>query len=468
MKTDLLMTTREIPKHRGTVFIVAGVLIGLVLARFLIISPAAALVILSCGIVIAVTVFVRRTDYLIYAWFILTSLIWFVMVRLLPPSYYEFVGRGIFWGLLVCIIVTWAIDNIINGRQFVPFDNLPMKATILVFVLWAAMSLFTSIDALNSIKKLSHIVIALIASYMFYDFFSRDQNNIRKVIGVLFFVVIVISFVTTLVALYALLSGTPIYKKISLWFWNPNSLGNLLFMSVPILIAAGLDFVSNKSIKVFFVSIMLLALFCSFHRTSWLAFLVSIIFLLWRGRLKIPVWTAIIIGLLVAAFLFPVVGEEAYNFITGEQYTGRMEIWQGAYDAAREYPVFGVGPGNVLKVLPEYIVTPWLKNQNTHSVYLRNAAEMGFMSVAVMLAVYVAFFCSSWRIEKNLKSDYLRSVTRGATATFLGLIIHGIFENGSFMTPFDAAEFTVLMPYILMAMPFAAKKLEERQEDVRP
>lgn len=465
------MTTREIPRHkgtRGTAFIVTGVLIGLVLARFLLISPAAAIVILSCGIVVAVTVFVRKTEYLIYAWFVLTSLVYFIMVRLLPPVYYEIVGRGIFWGLLVCMIVSWAIDNIINGRQFVSFDNLPMKATILVFVLWSTMSLFTSIDVFYSIKKLSHIVIALIASYMFYDFFSRDQNNIRKVIGVLFFVVIVISFVTTLVALYALLSGTPIYKKISLWFWNPNTLGNLLFMSVPILIAAGLDFVSNKSIKVFFVSIMLLALLCSFHRTSWLAFLVSIIFLLWRGRLKIPVWTAIIIGLLVAAFLFPVVGEDAYNFITGEQYTGRMEIWQGAYDAACEYPVSGVGPGNILKVLPEYIVTPWLKNQNTHSVYLRNAAEMGFMSVAVMLAVYVAFFCSSWRIEKNLKSDYLRLVTRGSTATFLGLLIHGIFENGSFMTPFDAAEFTVLMPYILMAMPFAAKKLEERQEDVRP
>ena len=117
--------------------------------------------------------------------------------------------------------------------------------------------------------------------------------------------------------------------------------------------------------------------------------------------------------------------------------------------------------------ISKYIDTPWLAGQDTHSAYLKNAVEMGFPSVVIMLTFYGMFFFYSNRIEKNLKSDYLKSVTRGATATLLGLLVYSIFENGFFLTPFSAAEFTVIMPYILIAMPFAAKRLEERQGEVR-
>jgi O-antigen ligase len=426
------------------------------------ISPAAAIIVLLCGIVLALTVLLRKTDYLIYAWFFLTSLILFVMVRLLP-EYYAFVGRGVFWGLLACIIAAWAIDNILKGRQFTPFDNVPLKATVLIFLLWCIATLFTSLDVFNSVKKISHIFIALTVSYMFYDFFSRDQNNIRKVLRVLLFVVTSISIMAIGVAGHGLISGVPIYKKISLWFVNPNVLGHILFPCIPILIAAGFYFVPNRLLKTLLVFIMLLALFFSFHRTSWLAALVSIVFLLWKGRMKIPIWAMITVSLFLAALLFPVVGQDTYDYVTGERYSGRIEIWKAAWNTAGDYPLLGTGPGNVLKIMPQYIDTPWLKSQETHSLYLKNAAEMGFMSVVILLAVYVTFLSSSERIERNLKSNYLRLVTRGATATFLGIFVHGIFENGYFLTPFDAAEFHVMIPYILMALPFACKKLEERQ-----
>ncbi len=461
-RNSRLMMVRGGDKHRGAVILLGSIIIGLILARFMMISPAAAIIALSCGIVLAVTVFLRKVDYLIYAWFFLTSFVWLIMVRLLP-EYYAFVGRGVFWGLLACMIAAWAIDNILKGRQFMPFDNVPLKATILIFLLWCIASLFTSLDVFNSVKKLSHIVIALGVSYMFYDFFSRDQDNIRKVLRVLLFLVTSISVITIGIAGHGLISGVPIYKKISLWFVNPNVLGHILFPCIPILIAAGFYFAPNRLLKILLVFIMLLALVFSFHRTSWLAALVSIVFLLCKGRMKIPIWTMIIVSLFLAALLFPIVGQDTYDYVTGERYSGRIEIWKAAWNTAGDYPLLGTGPGNVLKIMPQYIDTPWFKGQDTHSLYLKNAAEMGFMSVVILLAVYVTFLSSSERIEKNLKSNYLRLVTRGSTATFLGIFVHGIFENGYFLTPFDAAEFHVMIPYILMALPFACKKLEERK-----
>ena len=461
-RNSRLMMVRGGDRHRGAIIILGSVIIGLVLARFMMISPSAAIIAVSSGIALALTIFLRKTDYLIYAWFILTGFVSLIMTRLLP-EYYSYVGRGIFWGLLACIIVAWAMENILRGRQFTPFDNVPLKAGILIFVLWCIATLSTSLDVFNSVKKLSHIVIALAVSYMFYDFFSRDQDNIGKVLRVLLFVVTSISVIAIGVAGHGLISGVPIYKKISLWFVNPNVLGHILFPSIPILITAGFYFVPNRLLKILLVFIMLLALFLSFHRTSWLAAVVSIGFLLCKGRMKIPIWTMIIVSLFLAALLFPVVGQDTYDYVTGERYSGRIEIWKAAWNTASDYPLLGTGPGNALKIMPQYIDTPWLKSQDTHSLYLKNAAEMGFMSVVIFLAVYVTFLSSSERIEKNLKSNYLRLVTRGATATFLGIFVHGIFENGYFLTPFDAAEFHVMIPYILMALPFACKKLEERK-----
>ncbi len=461
-----LMTIRGIPKHRGTVIILGSILIGLVLARFMMISPAAGILALSCGIVLASTVLLRKTDYLIYAWFFLTTIVWLVMLRLLP-EYYAFVGRGIFWGLLACVIAAWAVDNILRHRQFASFENMPLKTIILIFMLWCTITLFTSIDVFNSVKKLSHIIIAFVASYMFYDFFSRDQNNIKKMLNIVSLVVILVSSIVIGVAIRSYISGIPIYKEIQLWFLNPNVLGSFLFVCSPVLITSGFDFRPIKRLKFVLVSLILLALFLSFHRTSWLALLVSMTYLLWKGRTRLSLAAAIIPVLFVVGLTFPLWGGDFYHYITGERYTGRKIIWQGAWSTARDYPVLGVGLGNSTKIIPEYIDHPYFQSHftNAHSVYLQNAADMGFMSVVTLLAFYTIFLYSSERIEKNLKSRYLKLAVRGAIATFWGLLVHGIFTNFGFLTSFDAAEFHVLFPYILMALPFAAKRLEENRRE---
>jgi O-antigen ligase len=262
-----------------------------------------------------------------------------------------------------------------------------------------------------------------------------------------------------------MISGVLIYKEIQLWFLNPNVLGSLLFVCSPLMITSGFDFRPIKRLRVFFLALMLLALFLSFHRTSWLALLVSASYLLWKGRKKFSLATAIAF-LFLAGLTLPLWGGNFYNYITGERYTGRKIIWQGAWNAAYDNPVLGKGIGNSSKVIVKYIDDPFLKRHflNAHNVYLQNAVDMGIPSVVITLVFYAIFLYSSERIEKNLKSRHLGLVVRGTTATFLGIFVHGIFETGSLLTSFDAAEFHVLFPYILIAIPFAAKKLEEREE----
>ena len=259
--SNRLPLVRKAIKQRGVVVILGSILIGLLLARFTMVSPFAAIIFLSTGIVVVITVFLRKTEYLIYTWFVLTSLLWLIIVQLVPLSYHAYIGRGIFWGGLICIIVAWAIDNILRGRQFMPFDYVLLKAVILIFLLWCITTLFTSIDVFNSVKKLSHIVIAFIASYMFYDFFSQGEDNIKKTLKIVSLVVVFVSLITVGLAIRGLISGVPIYKEIQLWFLNPNVLGSFIFICSPLLITSGFDFRVMRRLKVFFVGLMLLALY---------------------------------------------------------------------------------------------------------------------------------------------------------------------------------------------------------------
>lgn len=461
VRTNLLVAIREIPKRRGAVIIIGSVLVGLALARFVMISPTAGVVAVSAAAV-GLTVLLQKTDHLIVAWFVSTTFVWLILFRLLPTHYHSFVGRGIFWGLLICIMGAWAIDKTLSKGQMLPFDNLPLKATIVCFLLCCILSLFTSVNLFISVKKLFSIVVALTASYVFYDLFSRDVNNIKKFFKIISFMVAILSLFTVCAAGMAYISGEPIYKRIQLWFWNPNVLGSLLFISTPLLITCGFDFRPVNKLKPFFLFLLLLSLLFSFHRTSWLAASVSGIFLLWKSRMKIPMSAAIIIMIFLAGLLTPAVGGDVYDHITGERYSGRKEIWQAAWNTACDYPVLGTGIGNTVGSIDKYIETPWLKSQQTHNVFLQNAVEMGFVSPVILLAFYMIFFYFSKKIEKELKSHYLKLVVRGTVAAFVGLFVHGMFGNFGILVAFDASEFHVLLPYLLLVLPFAAKKLEER------
>jgi O-antigen ligase len=441
-----------------------GVVAGVFLASTVVTSfYIAVMVTVALGAII-LTLFVRPVYYLITTWIVLTSVNWFLVSRIFPPEYYGIVGRGIFWGLLFCTIGAWAVENVFQKKKFMAFDNMAIKGVIIVFCLWGLVSLVGSLDHLRSIKLLSHIAIALIVSYMFYDIFAREVRNLKKFLNIVLTVAVVISTVTWVSAGYALVSGQTLYKQISLWFLNPNVLGSMLFRCIPILLVVGLYEIRNKGLRFGLMALMLGATFLSFHRTSWLATAVSVAFLLWKSRFKTSIWAFAVAALFSVGLLVPVVAEDTFDYVTGPRYTGRKDIWSAAWNTAREYPIGGTGPGNSTEVMAKYIETPYFIGVDTHSVYLRNAAEMGFPSLILLIAFYVVFFRSASKIERNLRSDYLKLATRGAIATFVGLVVHGFFENGFFLTPFVGGEFHTILPYILMVVPFAAQKLEENSQ----
>ena len=464
---NLTATVKKIPKQRGALGIGFAVLAGLVLARFIMISLPAVILFVGGGTVLVMTVLLQRTDILLYAWFVLTSFIILIVIRFFP-QYYGFLGTALFWGMLSCILAAWAMDNIIHGRRFLAFDNIPLISVVILFLLWGSISVFISTNVGVSIRRFSHIVLGLAATYMFYDFFSRDQQNIAKLLKLILIITVFISASTIVTALYSLSAGKPIYKQLGLWLMGANSLGGLLCFCIPLVLTAGLFLLDNKVMKVVLAITLLTALFLTFSRTAWVATIVALAFLLQASGVKRPLLLSVaVLGLVAIAWWFPFGGEDFFHYVTGERYTGRKTIWTAAWNMAMDYPFFGVGPGNAFGLMERYLPATFfqvLGPQDTHSVFLRNASEMGFATSILRLLVIGLIIYNATKIESKLKSPFLRLVCRGTTATFLAVWVRGLGENGSFLTPFSASEFHLLIPYMALALPFAAQNLEARNK----
>ena len=135
---------------------------------------------------------------------------------------------------------------------------------------------------------------------------------------------------------------------------------------------------------------------------------------------------------------------------------------------ACDHPILGVGPGNAIRLIDQYLPPVFfqaLGPQDTHSVSLRNAAEMGFVTAVLRLIVIALIIYYARKIEHTIGTQFFKLLCRGTTATFLVILVRGMGENGSFLTPFSSAEFYLLIPYMALALPFAAKNLEARFQD---
>ena len=75
----------------------------------------------------------------------------------------------------------------------------------------------------------------------------------------------------------------------------------------------------------------------------------------------------------------------------GASAQGRTEIWRGAVSMILSNPL-GVGAGNFQQAIGQY--APEYENRDAHNTYLRCAAELGFLGIAMFIVLIVNTFLS--------------------------------------------------------------------------
>ncbi|MGA1875199.1 MAG: O-antigen ligase family protein [bacterium] len=127
-------------------------------------------------------------------------------------------------------------------------------------------------------------------------------------------------------------------------------------------------------------------------------------------------------------------------------------IWKEYWQSILEKPWWGLGWG----INPRNIV-------HGHNLYLSNAAQMGILSVFLVLAFYALLVYNASQTAQRIRDPQLKAILLGSTATFLGHLIYNLTDIGGILVDFSATSMT-FFAYILLAVPLAINHIYRRQE----
>lgn len=237
--------------------------------------------------------------------------------------------------------------------------------------------------------------------------------------------------------------GDRTYLRAFLPFPDPHSFAMYLGLSFPM---GAYLFLKDHSLKkslflLFFLSVLLSALFFSFSRAAYLGVLVmfpALVALSWRhafSRIKIAGLT-----LCFLVFLFFVLSP-AIPFSNSESLgaqrfettldtsegsnKGRIDLWKLALGHFLRQPILGVGIGNFPRVVDPNI--SYRSPINAHNTYLDIAVEMGGIALGIWLLLLLGTMVSLFRIRSATPHGFFLSAALLGSLTYFG--VHSFLET---------------------------------------
>ncbi len=228
--------------------------------------------------------------------------------------------------------------------------------------------------------------------------------------------------------------------------------------------SARLLFSRDRAWPALMMPALLVALALTFTRSAWVGACVSVALLLslkdFRLFAVVPVLAALFFALAPAR-----VTGRFYSMFDLRDPTSRdrvVMLQEGARMIAAN-PLTGVGPNMVEGRRAEYHAPnePEHVNPHLHNVPMQIGAERGLITLAAWLAFLVMAFAGLWPLRKIGSAPasppgalMRRKITIGGVAVLVALFVAGFFEYN-----FGDSEIAQLF-YLLISLPFAAKRLE--------
>lgn len=287
-----------------------------------------------------------------------------------------------------------------------------------VFLIWASLTIPTSIWRGHSIEALQNLLFCtiLIAGILLV---RPDEQNFRRLrTGFVAF--------ATLLAVALFLVGKGIGERYSVSYsLDPNDLAAIMAMCSPFALVGALRARSLSRIGYMAVfSLLCAAVVRTGSRGGTLALLSGLFTLLFYLRLRTRVGLLLLsIPVLFAAWFGapPAYREKMTSLARGEEdynatdYGGRQNIWKRGLGYVREDPILGVGLGNFDTREGRYLEDQGRVGRWTapHNAYLQAAVDNGLVGFSVFVWMLAIGFISAHRIALQ---------TRGAEPEFVAAL----------------------------------------------
>lgn len=199
-----------------------------------------------------------------------------------------------------------------------------------------------------------------------------------------------------------------------------------------------------------------LTLLMTFTRSAWLGWVIALLVLAALKRPRLLAY-AVPAGILLITFLpLPYFARLTSTFDTRQSSNfDRIRMFQGGVEIIKDFPVLGVGPGNMKEVYPLYRKpdAPRFRIPHLHNNVVQLWAERGVLALAAYILLIVLFLRECARGWNGPNGKYAEL----GVAVTVGLVVAGMFEFNFG----DTEVFLVMLDIFALAIAFT-----ERNEEV--
>ncbi|WCT13776.1 O-antigen ligase family protein [Mucilaginibacter jinjuensis] len=364
--------------------------------------------------------------------------------------------------------------NLLTGRKrnwliFNPADTALIITTIYIFLYRVCVS-----SEVFSVKTVTFICLVLeyfIVKELARRFNARETKIFAIIVFAAFLITALLNCLHALLQFDGFLPSHNSYFPVTGNFPNPARLANTIVALCPVILSGVfLPVKSNLSRIGFrlliFLSILFLIfiLFLTYTRAAWLAFLVSLLFVLIQGsflkeRLKHQSF------LITIALVFLLIGVCLIN-LKPESSLGRLTIWKIALNIIKERPLTGIGYGEFENRYDLFQARYFLKNTSgaaevkradiikyPYNIFLQIWCEQGL--IGLLLFLYFCFYLVLAAWTTRHKNQYQRFLSRASVIGVITIVVCGISSY-----PFDILPVMVLFA-LYAGMASGTLKLEK-------
>jgi len=342
------------------------------------------------------------------------------------------------------------------GLNFKIYPRVPNY--IILYLFFLIIVLFLS-SSFSNVPNLGYTVVLRMLVFLIicYTYFSliEDRKTLTIYFITLFFTAIFIGIsilydiLNTGFLLYTIEGSLVRYGGL---YQNPNYIGLLLVITIPITVSMFFSNYKNDRIIKFSLTLLLILmfilLFISNSRSSILGVATAVLITL--GILHKKLFYGIIIGIALIIVLYlnlPEVNDFFSMYLRLERLYTREYFWSAGLDIIFDYPFFGIGPEMFENYFYTYIpsdfflffgfkTTTALGTPHPHNLFLLFTAENGILGLIIAVGFFILFFFYAGKNIsecRNKNSEYypLAVVSFGIGA---GILMRAFFEVTGFLT----------------------------------
>jgi O-antigen ligase len=363
--------------------------------------------------------------------------------------------------LLFALMLLYIVKLLGGYREKKEFLGHPLTLAILFNLAWLAITVFTSVDFIVSLKYLISRLWFVLVMYFMINSFFQDRDLIRK-----FYLVLIGSMTITIIYTLSAHATHGFSEEAGHWVMFPffkdhTSYGAIMALLFPMVLfhlsrAKALSL--HQLIWVGVTAIYTIGLIMSYTRAAWVS-LVGALGIYFLIKLRIDYKLVLITLLMLVGGFFAFQDDIIHQLEKNRQDSSdsfaehvqsitnissdasnleRLNRWNSAWKMFLDKPVFGHGPGTYMFEYAKYqkssdktiISTNQGDGGNAHSEYLGPMSESGMLGAVTILIIIVVSIYIGIKLYYQMDHDpYLKGVVMCIVLGLTTYYLHGILNN---------------------------------------